>query len=294
MEIVMENKKYDYIMIALPDTQNIVERDAKLYFDIIDEIISFNNKIEIKAVLHMGDIVNRNTNEQWDIAVKGFEKLYNINIPFMPMLGNHDDVYEYNRRVSISNYSKNKYFYKSFNKDNLECYSTYIKICDREYIILVLGWAPSIERIKWAQNIIEENQEKNIIIVTHAYMFRDNRLLIETDNYSITSYQGLEENLEGYKIWEELKKYKNVVLGMSGHISSKEISIYSEKNINGDIVSSLLFDNQDLDKVNSPGAIGILCFNNNNNIVDIFWYSVKNKKLYGEKGKLTINVPHVK
>ena len=61
-------------------------------------------------------------------------------------------------------------------------------------------------------------------------MHRNNRLLQKDDQFSITSYPGLNNNLEGNEIWEIFSNYDNVVMGLSGHISSIELSKYTINN----------------------------------------------------------------
>ena len=56
---------------------------------------------------------------------------------------------------------------------------------------------------------------------------------------------------------------------------------------------SLLFDNQDNDKKEQLGMIGILSFKNNENIVGVNWYSVKKDMLYKEDNQFNIMVNHI-
>lgn len=280
--------KSDYTMIVLPDTQNIIERTPELYLKMMKWIKDNKKELNIKSVLHMGDIVNRNTDEQWSIAKKGFDILKKENIPFMPMIGNHDDKIEFNKYFDYQTYGlENSYFGGSFD-DTLNNTYWYIEEKERKYLILTLEFGPTSEVINWAKEVVKNNKEKNVIFTTHAYMFRNNRLLLKDDMFSITSYPGYENNLEGNEIWDIFSKYDNVVLGMSGHISCLDVSRYIQND-----KYSLLFDNQDYDKKEKLGMIGILSFKNNDNTVRVNWYSVEKNMLYKESNQFNIIINHI-
>ena len=278
----------DYTMIVLPDTQNIIERTPELYFEMMGWIKNNKEKFNIKAVLHMGDIVNRNTSEQWIIAKEGFDILRKQKIPFMPMIGNHDDRLNFNKYFDYQTYGLNNYYFGGSFDNTLSNTYWFIEEVNRKYLILTLEFGPSIDVINWAKDVIIKNKDKNVIFTTHAYMYRNNRLLLKDDMYSITSYPGYENYLEGNEIWDMFSKYENVVLGMSGHISCLDVSrcIYNNK-------YSLLFDNQDNDKKEQLGMIGILSFKNNENIVGVNWYSIKKDMLYKEDNQFNIMVNHI-
>lgn len=279
----------NYRIVVLPDTQNIIERFPELYLKMMKWIKDNIDQLKIKAVLHMGDIVNTNTNEQWEIAKLGFDYLKDSNVSFIPMIGNHDNSIMFNKYFDYQTYGSNKkYFGGSYEDNKLDYCYWYINVNERKYLILNMGWAPSVDVISWGKRIIETNKDKNIIFTAHAFMHRHNRLLEKNDQFSITSYPGLERNLEGNEIWEIFSKYENVILGLSGHISSLDLSKFIDNN-----KTSLLFDNQDLDKKEQLGMIGLLTFNNNSNNVGVNWYSVNSNKLYKKGNQFEIIVNHI-
>ena len=94
----------DYRIVVLPDTQNIIERFPSLYLKMMKWIKDNYINLNIKAVLHMGDIVNTNTNEQWEIAKQGYDYINDTDIAFMPMLGNHDDPIMFNKYFDYQTY----------------------------------------------------------------------------------------------------------------------------------------------------------------------------------------------
>ena len=52
---------------------------------------------------------------------------------------------------------------------------------DRAYLILSLGWAPTQDKLDWADKIIKANPDKNVIVTTHAFMYWDGTHLNDED-----------------------------------------------------------------------------------------------------------------
>ena len=280
-------EKKDYSFVVLPDTQNIIALKPELYLEMMNWINDNKEKYNIKAVLHMGDIVNRNTVEQWEVAKEGND--YIKNIPYIPMMGNHDNLEDYEKYVRFEDYKDKDYFGGTFKDKSLSQFYWFVNVDKRKYLFISLGWAPSWEALDWASEIIEKHQDKNVVIISHALMHRNGCLLQKHHNYSITSYEGYESYPEGYQIWEHFKKHQNVVLTLSGHISSSDISIYIEND-----VPSLLFDNQDEDKVLHLCMMGLLSFNYDDNSCFVNYYSFKEKALYKENNQFNITIKHIK
>lgn len=282
-------KKSDYSFVVLPDPQNIVELNKELYLEMMKWIKDNKENYNIKAVFHMGDIVNKNTVEQWKTAKKGFDYINESNIPFIPMLGNHDSVEMFNEYVKYDDYKDKPYFGGSYKKGILEHFYWFVSANNREYLVLSLGWGPSQEVLNWFSDVIERNKNKNVIIASHALMHRNGKPLQKDHMFSITSYEGYENNPEGFEIWEHFKKHDNVILTLSGHISTSDISIYTENE-----VPSLLFDNQDEDKTRQLCMMGLLSFNNNDDNCFVNYYSFKEKALYKENNQFEIKINHIK
>lgn len=280
-------EKRDYSFVILPDTQNIVERKPEYYFEMMNWINNNKNEYNIKAVFHMGDIVNENTDSQWEIAKNGIDIIKDI--PFIPMMGNHDSKEMFDQYIKYSDYKQKDYFGGAYYNDSLSHFYWFVNSDKKEYLIISLGWAPSWDVLDWADNIIKTYNNKNVIIISHALMHRNGCLLQKHHNYSITSYEGYEHNPEGFEIWNFFKKHNNVVLTLSGHISSSDISVYKENN-----VPSLLFDNQDEDKWKHLCMMGILSFNEENDNCFVNYYSFKENALYKESNQFEVVIKHIK
>lgn len=84
---------------------------------------------------------------------------------------------------------------------------------DRAYLILSLGWAPTQDKLDWADKIIKANPDKNVIVTTHAFMYWDGTHLNDEDLDYTSGYT--QDGMDGSEIWEQLgKKNENVVLAI--------------------------------------------------------------------------------
>ena len=78
-----------FTLVALPDTQ-IYAQSYPQHFHAQTEWIAENrDRLNIKFVLHLGDITKRNTPEQWENAKAAMSRL-DSRVPYALAPGNHD------------------------------------------------------------------------------------------------------------------------------------------------------------------------------------------------------------
>ncbi len=282
----------DYSMVVLPDTQMLVELWPEFYYKQMQWIADHKDELNIRAVIHMGDMVNVNSEEQWTVCKKGTDILDEAGVVWMPMRGNHDDSAWFNKYYDYSVYGSGRNrFGGSYHSNKLDHTYWFVDAGGREYMILSLGWAPSWDVLRWAQEIVGVNSDKNVIISCHAYMNKDGTLLDSGDSLCVSDY--LPNYPNGDDIWNAFKGYKNVVLAMSGHIYSADVVSYVDKNGDGRDVTSLLFDRQDDDTRSRLGMVGVLTFYADSNTVDVNWYSTNYDALYRDKNQFSVQIPHL-
>ena len=290
--IAPEFAEGDYSMVVLPDTQNMVQYWPESYYEQMQWIADNKDALNIQAVMHMGDMVNTNNDTQWTVCENGTDILENAGIPWMPMMGNHDNSTWFNKYYDYATYGTNQsWFGGSYHTDKLDHTYWFVTVGEREYMILSLGWAPSWDVLDWAKGIVEEHSDKNVILNCHAYMNKDGSLLSKGDAHCVTSY--LPNYPNGDDVWAAFKDYENVVLAMGGHIYNADLISYVDQNGTGRDVTSLLIDRQNDDTSNKLGMVAVLTFHENSDTVDINWYSTRYDALYRLKNQFPISVPHV-
>ena len=283
----------DYSIVVLPDTQFMVSVFSSAYYEMMHWIVDNRDALNIQAVLHMGDMVNQNTTQEWTVFKEGVDLLDAAGIPWMPMTGNHDDVNALNRYFDYQTYGPGQsWFGGSYHADKLNHTYWFVTVGQREYLILSLGWAPSWDVLEWAKGVVETYPEKNVIINAHALINKDGQLLKPGIHHSVS--QDMPGFPDGADVWNIFKAYKNVVVAMCGHVGCPDIIPSVNRNDWGEDIWTLLIDNQTDETSNSKGMIAVLTFREDSNAVALNWYSTKLDAMYGPENQYAIDIPHVR
>ncbi len=290
--LVPEFAEGDYSMVVLPDTQNMITYHAEHYYNMMRWIADNAEEMNIRGVMHMGDMVNNNNDTEWTICKNGTDIIEAAGIPWMPMMGNHDNSAWFNKYYDYKTFgTEQSWFGGAYHADKLDHTYWFVTAGGREYLILSLGWAPSWDVLDWAKGVVEENSDKNVIINCHAYMDKDGTFLSKGDAHCVSSY--LSGYPDGDDVWNAFAEYENVVLAMGGHISTPDIVTRTDKNgINRDVYS-MLIDAQNEDVQNKLGMIAVLTFREDSDKVDVNWYGTRYDALYGAENQFEITVPHL-
>ena len=288
----------DYSMVALPDTQFLSEKYPDIYKKLTQWIVDHEQTYNIQAVMHMGDMVNSGNSTQWSNCADAMYLLdKSDSIDWMPMRGNHDDSNGFNQAFPYEEFASRDCFGGSYEheilgQDKLDCNYWEVTVGDRAYLILSLGWAPTQDKLDWADKIIKANPDKNVIVTTHAFMYWDGTHLNDEDLDYTSGYT--QDGMDGSEIWEQLgKKNENVVLAIGGHIGFPDVIARTDENGAGEEVTSLLCDAQGIDLDYGLGMMMLLTFHEGSDQVDVNWYSAEEGKLFRTRNQFSITVPHV-
>lgn len=279
----------DYSMVALPDTQFLSQKYPDSYKKLIQWIVDHEETYSIQAVMHLGDMVNSNTDAQWAACTSAMNQLNRSGIAWMPMRGNHDDSNWFNTNFPFEEYGSNRsWFVDSYEDGKLDQSCWEVSCGGRDYLIFSMGYAPSQGAIAWAEEIIQDNPDKNVILTAHAFMYWDGTHIDPVEDCDSPAWENC-----GQQIWEQLgAKYPNVVLGLGGHIGYPDLSGRTDKNGAGKEVTSILCDAQGMDDTYNLAMMMLLTFHEDSNEVDVNWYSVCNDRLFRARNQFTITVPH--
>ena len=278
--------KGDYTMVALPDTQFLSEKYPDIFKKLTQWIADNQETYNIKAVMHLGDMVDDNTDAQWTALKEATDILDNAGVTWMPMRGNHDNTTSFNNIYDYDVYANKAWFYDSYEDDKLDQHCWQVRAGGRDYLIFSLGYNPSLGALSWAEEIIKNNPDKNVILTAHAFMYWDSTLQDPTD-LDVPS-------TDGQEIWDALgAKYPNVVLGLGGHIGFPDLPHCTHPNGAGKEVTSILCDAQGIDYTYGLGMMMMMTFHEGSDQVDVNWYSADNDMLFRDRNQFTISVPHV-
>lgn len=149
--------------------------------------------------------------------------------------------------------------------------------------------------LSWASGIIEANQDYNVIITLHAYMYRDGTTLSKGEVYPPSNYgtdrYGKAYN-DGDQIYEKLiKKHSNIVMVLSGHDPYPYIVHRTD---NGTV--QLLTDHQYVDRdlyragQATTGMVTMFYISEDGKTVTVECYSTVYEMYYGAENQFTFTL----
>lgn len=246
----------EFTIVALPDTQFYSASYPQIFAAQTAWISQHVNDQNIKLVVGLGDIVDGGGDlTQWqnaDAAVR----LLDGRVPYMMAIGNHD--YDQNnpagRTASTRNfnsffgpqrYAGAGWYRGSFPADSNENFYGVVTINGKDYLVLVLEFAPRDISLNWAAGIIAANPTKEIIIVTHMFTYADNTRISQCDSNSAASF-GVGQDNNGEDMWWKLvRRYPNIHLVLSGHVVQGDgTGRRMDLGIKGNLVNQILSDYQ--------------------------------------------------
>ena len=292
---------YAYTFAVLPDTQIMVENDvvngqsntAKMY----DWIVANKESKNIQFVFGLGDVTDNNNDAEWTLAQAQNEKLLAAGIPYSVVRGNHDLSW-YGKDKEAENYTVDDYtnyigtdayraqFGGFYSQDNIANSWRTLEVAGVKYLLITLDWGANDAALNWASAIKYQHPDHNVIITTHAYLFRDGTTLDDGDLVPPSANGGVND---GDDMWEKLvSKHENIVLVMSGHDPQENIIVNRSVGDNGNTVTAMLIDAQDAEaQEGSMGMVALLHFSADGKNVQVEYYSTAKEKYFKAENQFT-------
>ena len=100
-------------------------------------------------------------------------------------------------------------------------------------------------------------------------------------------------NDHGDNIWEKLtSKYANIVLVLSGHEHADAIQVLQDTGVNGNTVTQMLIDPQNMDLYNTPmGMVAMFYFSDNGSKLTVRYLSTVQDRHYTQESQFTMELP---
>ena len=172
-------------------------------------------------------------------------------------------------------------------------------------MILNLDYGPDDAVLKWANNVVAAHPDYNVIVNTHAYLYRDGTTLNATDLYAPTTdavfnaFPGHVAN-NGDHMWDEfVSLHENIVLVLCGHDPSDKLITTQTKGQNGNTVTQMLVDLQGLDKrlwdakQTQSGMVTMLYFSEDGKQMQVECYSTLHDAYYLPENQFTVTIDTV-
>lgn len=286
-----DDKEYAYTIAFLPDiqesTRNFPEKLDPLY-DFLAENAESKN---IKYVIGLGDMTDKNIETEWEIVKKQTEKLNDI-VPYSLIRGNHDVLYnpEDNTLLHDDYFSQpSDYYYKHVKENGGFFYedttiNTYLlfEVGRVKYVILNLDFGASDDVLAWADKVLEEHRDRRAIVVTHGYLNGDGTPLTGDDVIAPSLYSPYWN--DGDDIWEKMvRKHENIDMVVCGHVGVDSILCTTATGDNGNTVYQLLMNTQGTDlKLGGLGVVGLMHFTEDGRFAKVEYYSTVLERYFRE------------
>lgn len=239
-----------WTMVVLPDTQYYVDHTRRVpptpdvFQAMTDWVVEQKTERNIGLVLHVGDIVDNNTDEEWRMA-REIMGVLNGEVPYVLATGNH----EYTGNARVRETSINQWFKPSDNPFNdpeqggilqatmepgrLENAAYEWTAPDgRPFLIMSLEWGVRDRSLEWAKRFLEDGdyEDHTGILVTHAYLYHDNTLYdwagygeAQSANPHAYGTAATGDTNDGREVWVNLIKQQALFeMVFCGHVSGKQ------------------------------------------------------------------------
>jgi len=253
-----------FVIAILPDTQCEVNYNPAMFKSQMKWIADKKDSLNIPIVLHVGDLVDFNSIDQYNRASEGFKILDNARVPYAITLGNHDTgvVGEHSGSAAPGNVNSNlrntnrfnTYFpVKRFtaqkgrfekNKSDNAFYT--FKAGGLNWLVLTLEFCSRQAPVEWAGQIISKHPKHNVIVLTHYHLNAKGMIGQDNSGYGDLIPQMVYDQL--------ISIHPNVRLVISGHTGSS--AHRDDIGMKGNHIYQLLQDYQGED--NGGGFIRLL------------------------------------
>ncbi|MBQ5810807.1 MAG: metallophosphoesterase, partial [Clostridia bacterium] len=247
----------EFTIVFVPDTQTVMKNFKGQEASLFDWIIANKEKLNIKAVVGLGDITeytnstSKRNEEEWQLMSAQWNRLTEAQIPWVPTIGDHDYENLYVDDCTLYN----KYFTKEmlYQDDNFQLGGLYdenslvngyylLEVTPTtKFLIMNLEVLPRDEVLEWANQVIADHPEYGVIVATHRNMTR-----VYCERYTEVSYN---HGNAGEAVWQKMvSQHNNMVAYMSGHTETTGYYANYDTGVNGNTVLQMVCDMQNHDQ----------------------------------------------
>ncbi|CAH0299402.1 MULTISPECIES: LamG-like jellyroll fold domain-containing protein [Bacillaceae] len=203
----LTNKK-NYNFLFVPDTQKYSSQNPEIFNSQMNWISNNTKKNNIIMNTFVGDIVDSDSEKQWQNSLGAISHLDKKEIPYLMAAGNHDYA---DGDPFLTHYGPQRFLNKKYYKGSSHSgYSSYAitKAGSYEYLILIVDMKNLHKDLEWSKKVLDQHKDKPTILVSHDIIFPkikdDKTIAVESSN--------------GRVIWDELvKDHNQVFMTVNGH-----------------------------------------------------------------------------
>ncbi|MGD8862657.1 MAG: hypothetical protein PVI30_21785 [Myxococcales bacterium] len=273
------------MLAVLPDTQVYSLRRPGLFYAQTGWIAGHAERLDIRFVAHLGDVVNNNSRHEWRHAGAAMGLLDGV-VPFSIAPGNHDygpsgdaSTREtlLNEYVDFETSAARESFGGEYEPGRLDNTYHLFSIGGRDWILLSLEWGPRDEVIEWANGVMEQHPDRHGILVTHAYTNNNDRRYDHTDtehpqDFNPHQYATTGGVNDGEELWQKLVRHHRFSIVLSGHVLGDGTGYVTSETDLGNTCHQML-SNYQMRREGGQGYMRLLEFLPDGQTVQVFSYS---------------------
>jgi 3',5'-cyclic AMP phosphodiesterase CpdA len=295
-----------FTVAVLPDTQYYSAQFPETYHAQTQWLVANKTARNIACVLHLGDLTDHNTPEEWEIAKAAMGRL-DGQIPYFLVAGNHDygesgrcenRTTRLNEYFPVEKYQDLPTFGGCYDQEPTRMENTFHRFSagGRDFLVLALEFGPRRDVVRWAREVVARHQDHEVILMTHAYLYHNNA------RYDWKKFGGKQfwsphcypfaatgEVMDGERLWAELvSRSENFILTLNGHVLGDGLGKSTTATPGGRAVHELLVNFQ-MRPGGGDGWLRLLEFQSDSRIVKVYDYSpTRNQRNESSKNEFEI------
>lgn len=250
-----------WTLAVLPDTQFMTLRYPEVHVAQTEWMVANQGRYNIRFVVHEGDIVDCNTHPEWSNARRAMDNLLKAKIPFSLLPGNHD-LGRWGKSTSRETLLNDYFtFWDYANSEKVGYFETRrmenswhrLTTPTGKFLILALEFGPRDQVLDWADKVVGEHPDHNVIVATHAYLYSDSTRYdwkskgsTQTWNpksYAIAKAEGGANDAE--EMWGKfVSRHANIRFVLSGHVLHGGTGYLASEAVHGNVVHQILANYQ--------------------------------------------------
>ncbi|USK29385.1 metallophosphoesterase [Bacillus sp. CMF21] len=225
--------KNNYNFLFVPDTQKYSSQNPEIFYSQMNWIAKNTKKNNIVMNTFVGDIVDSNSEKQWQNSLEAISYLDKKDIPYMIAAGNHDYA---EGDPFLIHYGpqrfENKEYYKGSSPSGYGSYAI-VEAGSYEYLLLIVDMENLQTDIEWSKDVLNRHKDKPTIIASHDIIYPEIQ-----KNKTVVA-----ESSNGRLIWDELvNDYNQVFMTVNGHYFG--LAHHVKQNASGNDVIQMLVNYQ--------------------------------------------------
>ena len=248
-----------WTIVMLPDTQYYAWSTPDVFDAQTEWIAAHVAELDIRLVVHVGDLVDANRDGQWENARASMAALDGV-VPYVVVPGNHDtgtSSAANDRSTLMNDYfpvdrpHMQEHLGGTFEPGRAENTYHLVDTPEGPWLVLGLEFGPRDSVLEWAKHVLDEHAGLPSLLTTHAYLYHDSTRMDHVhrpDQRGSPYHYGVAETgvNDGEEIWQKLvEPASQLELVLSGHVLGDGAGYLASERADGTVAHQMVANYQD-------------------------------------------------